>query len=69
MTPTAAAEQIKTACNAISVEMMKILPAAAALGDKEVRDEIIKTQYQLTKDVETIKKLVRKLKQEEPPLL
>ena len=69
MTPTAATEQIKTACNAISVEMMKILPATAALGNKEVQDEIIKAQYQLTKDVETIKKLLRKLKSDDQPVL
>lgn len=69
MTPNEAAEQIKSACHAISAEMMKILPAAAALGDKALHDEIIKAQYQLTKDVETIKKLLRKLKNEDQPLL
>ena len=69
MTPEQAAEQIKTTCNAISVEMMKILPATAALGNKPVQDEIIAAQYQLTKDVETIKKLLRKLRNENQPLL
>lgn len=69
MTPEQAAEQIKTTCNTISVEMMKILPATAALGNKPVQDEIIAAQYQLTKDVETIKKLLRKLRNENQPLL
>jgi hypothetical protein len=69
MKPEEAADQIQKACNVISTEMMKILPAAGALGNKAVQDEIIKTQYQLTKDVETIKKLLRRLKNEDQPLL
>ena len=69
MTPPEAAEQILKACNAMTVEMMKVLPAARALENKAVQDEIIKAQYQLTKEVETIKKLVRKLKTEQPPEL
>lgn len=69
MTPEEATDQIQKACHAIAGEMMKILPAAGALGNKPVQDEIIKAQFQLTKDVETIKKLLRKLKSEDQPLL
>jgi hypothetical protein len=69
MTPTEAAEQIQKACNGMTVEMMKILPAARSLENKALQDEIIKAQYQLTKEVETIKKLVRKMKNEDQPLL
>jgi phosphoenolpyruvate-protein kinase (PTS system EI component) len=69
MKPEEAAEQIQKACTVISTEMMKILPATSALGNKPVQDEIIKAQYQLTKDVEMIKKLLRRLKNEDQPLL
>ena len=69
MTPDEAVQQIKKTCDVISVEMMKILPATAHLGNKPVQDEIIKAQYQLTKEVETIKKLVRKMKTDQPPEL
>jgi hypothetical protein len=61
MDPREAAEQIKKACNAISLEMMKIHPATNALEDKQTKDEIFKTLFELTKNVELIKKLMRKL--------
>lgn|GEM_PF-314400 len=54
-------EQIKNACNNIAVELMRIHPATAQLDDKETKDEIYKTLFELTKQLETIKKLVRKL--------
>jgi hypothetical protein len=49
-------EQIKRACNAIASELMKIHPAVPALQDKETQDEIYKAVFELTKQVETIKK-------------
>ena len=53
--------QIRKACNGISVELMKINPAVSALGDKEAQDEIYRTVFELTKEVETIKKRLAKL--------
>jgi hypothetical protein len=53
--------QIRKACNAISVELMNINPAVSALGDKEAQDEIYRTVFELTKEVETIKKRLAKL--------
>jgi hypothetical protein len=62
--------QIKKACSNIAVEMMKIHPAAAALGDKPAHEEIIKLLFQLTKDLETIKKRVAAIeKQDDTPEL
>jgi hypothetical protein len=56
-----AVAQIRKACNGISVELMKINPAVSALGDKEAQDEIYRTVFELTKEVETIKKRLAKL--------
>jgi hypothetical protein len=56
----AAIAQIRKACNGISIELMKINPAVSALGDKEAQDEIYRTVFQLTKEVETIKKRLAK---------
>lgn len=69
MTPTEATEQIRKACNAMTVEMMKILPASRALGDRAVQDEIIKAQFALTTNVEIIKKQLKKLEGQDTKLM
>ena len=61
MDRAAAIEQIRSACNAISKEMMRINPAVSALGDKAVQDELYKTIYELTKQIEIVKKRIGKL--------
>ncbi|MBI2926995.1 MAG: hypothetical protein HYY24_14975 [Verrucomicrobia bacterium] len=61
MEKQAAIEQIKKACNAVSGELMKIHPAVPALQDKETQDEIYKAIFELTKQVETIKKRLLRL--------
>ena len=53
--------QIRKACNGISMELMKINPAVSALGDKEAQEEIYRTVFELTKEIETIKKRLAKL--------
>lgn len=61
MDRAAAIEQIRSACNVLSKEMMRINPAVSALGDKEVQDELYKTIYELTKQIEIVKKRIGKL--------
>jgi hypothetical protein len=61
MDAQSAIDQIKKSCNAMSVELMRINPAASSLGDKQTTDELFRTVYELTKEVESIKKLIRKL--------
>jgi hypothetical protein len=53
--------QIRKACHGISLELMKINPAVSALGHREAQDEIYRKVYELTKEVETIKKRLAKL--------
>ena len=57
--------QIRKACNNISVELMGIHPAVPALGEKETQDEIYKSLFQLTKEVEMIKKRIAKLEKKD----
>ena len=56
-----AIKQIRDACNNLSRELMRIHPAVPALADKAAQDEIFKTLYELTKQVEIIKKRLAKL--------
>ena len=57
----AAIAQIRQACNNIAIELMRIHPAVPALGDKAIQDEIYKVLFELTKQVEVIKKRLAKL--------
>lgn len=61
MDRTTGIAQIKLACKNIAVELMKIHPAVPALADQATQDEIYKTLFELTREVETIKKRVGKL--------
>ena len=66
----AAIETIKAACAEIARGMMKITPAVSKLEDKTVEAKVFETLYELTKNVETIKKQVGKIgKDDESKLL
>ena len=60
MTPTEAADAIKQTCDEISRATLKLQPAIRALNNQAAQDELLKTTYELTKNLETIKKIVRK---------
>lgn len=62
MTPEEASETIEQACRTIALEMMKITPAARHLGDEETTADIVKAAYQLTVELEVIKKKLIRLK-------
>ncbi len=61
MDKAAAIKQIREVCNNVARELMRIHPAVPALAEKEAQDEIFKTLYELTKQVEIIKKRLAKL--------
>jgi thymidylate synthase ThyX len=61
MDKAAAIKQIREACNNLSRELMRIHPAVPPLADKEAQEEIYKTIFELTKNVETIKKRLARL--------
>ena len=58
--PTAI-QQIREVCNNVSRELMRLQPAVPPLADKETQDEIYKTIFELTKNVEIIKKRLARL--------
>lgn len=62
MTREEAIEKIEGACKTIALEMMKITPAARHLGDEETTADVVKAAYQLTIELEVIKKKLIKLK-------
>lgn len=57
-----AISKIEDACKTIALEMMKITPAARHLGDGETTADVVKAAYQLTIELETIKKKLIRLK-------
>jgi hypothetical protein len=60
MEPGTAIAQIREACNNIAVELMRIHPAVPALGNKEIQGEIYRSLFELTKQIELIKKRLPK---------
>lgn len=53
--------QIRQSCNAVAQELFRIHPAVAALQDKAVQDEVFRSLFELTKQVEAIKKQLARL--------
>ena len=62
MTRAEAIRKIEDACKIIALEMMKVTPAARHLEDEETTGEVVKAAYQLTVELEVIKKKLIKLK-------
>lgn len=61
MDQSQAIDTIKEACADMARGMMKITPAVTALQDKNVEATVFETLYELTKNIETIKKQVGKI--------
>ncbi len=57
-----AIRRIEEACKTIALEMMKVTPAARQLGDEETTAAIVKASYQLTVELEIIKKRLIQMK-------
>ncbi|MSU41479.1 MAG: hypothetical protein EXS22_10445 [Pedosphaera sp.] len=58
-----ACEEIKSRCKGIALELMRIHPHVPALGDKETQDALYAALYELTKQLEIVKKRVIRLEQ------
>ena len=61
MSPPEASEKIKASCKIIALEMMDLNPAIAHLDDEKTREALFEASYELTKQLEVIKKRVIKL--------
>ena len=57
----AAINQIRQSCIAVAQELFRIHPAVPALQDKTLQDEIYRSLFELTKQVEAIKKQLARL--------
>ena len=62
MDEKAAIEKIEESCKVIALEMMKVTPAAKQLGNDEIAGEVMKAAYELTIQLEIIKKKLIQLK-------
>jgi hypothetical protein len=58
--PTATS-QIRTICNDLSAGITRLHPLLPALDDEPTKGEIIKALFELTKNVEVVKKQLMKL--------
>lgn len=56
-----ASEKIKASCKTIALEMMELNPTIASLDDTETQEALYEASYELTKQLEIIKKRVIKL--------
>lgn len=61
MTRSEASEQLREHCNATGVSVMKMHPLLNALGDDATKGEIVKALYEVTKNIEVVKKQLMRL--------
>ena len=61
MSRVEATTQIRTACNAISAGITSIHPLVPPLADQPTQDEIFKALFELTRQIETVKKQLLRL--------
>jgi hypothetical protein len=61
MDRTAASQQIREHCNTVSTAVMKVHPLLNALGDDATKGEIVKALFEITKNVEVVKKQIMRL--------
>ena len=66
--PTAISE-IRAACNVIAAGVTSLHPLLPALGDEATKSEIVKALFELTKNVEVVKKQVMRLEKRDDSAL
>ena len=64
-----AIREIREACNALSAGVTRLHPLLPALGDQPTQSEIIKALFELTKQIETVKKQVMRLEKRDDSAL
>lgn len=64
-----AAQQIRELCNTISTAGMKLHPLLPALADEPTKAEIVKAIFEITKNVEVVKKQVMRLEKRDDSAL
>ncbi len=69
MDRAAATAQIKDHCNTVALTVMKLHPLLNALGDDATKSEIVKALFEITKNVEVVKKQVMRLEKRDDSTL
>jgi hypothetical protein len=69
MDRASASKEIKDHCNVVSTAVMKIHPLLNALGDDATKAEIVKALFEVTKNVEVVKKQVMRLEKRDDSAL
>ena len=64
-----ASPQIREHCNTVAMAVMKIHPLLNALGDDATKGEIVKALFEITKNVEVVKKQVMRLEKRDDSAL
>jgi hypothetical protein len=64
-----AIEQIRAACNVIAAGVTSIHPLLPPLADEPTKAEIVKALFELTKNVEIVKKQVMRLEKRDASAL
>ena len=67
MKPSEASEKIKDHCKTIALVMMDLNPAITHLDNQETQEALFEASYELTKQLEAIKKRVIKLERSNEP--
>lgn len=69
MDRSTAISEIRAACNTIAGGVTSIHPLLPALGDDATKAEIVKALFELTKNVEVVKKQVMRLEKRDDSAL
>lgn len=69
MDRTTAISEIRQACNDIAAGVTRVHPLLSALGDEPTKSEIVKALFELTKNVEVVKKQVMRLEKRDDSAL
>lgn len=69
MDRSTAIQQIRDACNSIATTGMKIHPLLPSLGDDATKSEIVKALFEITKNVEVVKKQIMRLEKRDDSAL
>lgn len=64
-----AIQQIRTACNQLSAGVTSIHPLLPALDDEATKSEVVKALFELTKNVEIVKKQIMRLEKKDDSAL
>jgi hypothetical protein len=64
-----ASQELRAHCNTVSTAVMKMHPLLNALGDDPTKAEVVKALFEITKNVEVVKKQIMRLEKRDDTTL